>query len=107
EKRPVCRRHADRGHPKRIHPQFHPKRGDSCDAEGDPRRLRRRIAGTHFQFLFLTPRMIDIAPSSLAIIPGFNSIWSFFEKGGVFMIPLVVTSIAALAAIVYKILSLT
>lgn len=51
--------------------------------------------------------MIDIAPSSLAIIPGFNSIWSFFEKGGVFMIPLVITSIAALAAIVYKILSLT
>lgn len=38
--------------------------------------------------------------------PGFSSVWDFFEKGGIFMIPLVATSIVGLMAIVFKILSL-
>lgn len=38
---------------------------------------------------------------------GFQSVWDFFVKGGIFMIPLVITSIAGLMAIVFKFLSLT
>ncbi|GAA5122222.1 MotA/TolQ/ExbB proton channel family protein [Luteolibacter yonseiensis] len=42
----------------------------------------------------------------LAAIPGFDSVWGFFQKGGIFMIPLGITCIAGLMAIVYKFLSL-
>ncbi len=53
--------------------------------------------------------MIDfLDPAALAATPfsGFHSIWDFFQKGGIFMIPLLITSVAGLMAIVFKILSL-
>lgn len=52
--------------------------------------------------------MIDL-PASLAAtaFSGFQSVWDFFQKGGIFMIPLVLTSLIGLMAIVYKILSLS
>lgn len=50
--------------------------------------------------------MIEIA-TTLAAIPGFSSVWGFFQKGGIFMIPLGITCLAGLMAIVYKFLSLT
>lgn len=37
---------------------------------------------------------------------GFQSVWDFFHKGGVFMIPLIITSIVGLMAVVFKYLSL-
>jgi biopolymer transport protein ExbB len=45
--------------------------------------------------------------TTLAAIPGFDSVWAFFHKGGVFMIPLAITCLAGLMAIIYKFLSLT
>jgi len=46
----------------------------------------------------------------LAEVPGFHFIqaaWTFLQKGGVFMIPLGITSIAGMTAVLYKFLSLT
>ncbi len=43
--------------------------------------------------------------ASLSSIAG--SVWAFFEKGGIFMIPLGITCMAGLVAIIYKFLSLS
>ena len=42
--------------------------------------------------------MLEIFASSNAVtaFPGFDSVWGFFQKGGVFMIPLLATSVASL-----------
>lgn len=48
--------------------------------------------------------------SLLAEVPGFHFIqaaWTFLQKGGVFMIPLGITSIAGMTAVLYKFLSLS
>ena len=51
--------------------------------------------------------MTEILDSTLAAaFPGFKSVWGFFEKGGVFMIPLVITCMAGIVAVIYKFLSL-
>ncbi len=52
--------------------------------------------------------MTDL-PSLIAAnaFSGFNSVWDFFKQGGIFMIPLVITSLAGLMAVVFKFLSLT
>lgn len=39
-------------------------------------------------------------------IPGVDLVWEFLQKGGVFMIPLGITSVAGMMAILYKFLSL-
>lgn len=49
--------------------------------------------------------MIETA-NTLAAIPGLSSVWGFFHKGGVFMIPLAITCLAGLMAIIYKFLAL-
>lgn len=53
--------------------------------------------------------MIDISSSILAAneLGGFGTAWDFLHKGGVFMIPLGLTSIAGMMAILYKALSLS
>jgi biopolymer transport protein ExbB len=54
--------------------------------------------------------MIDLLDSTLAAAAspgGFKSIFGFFQKGGVFMIPLLITSVAGLMAVIFKALSLT
>jgi biopolymer transport protein ExbB len=38
---------------------------------------------------------------------GFQSIYGFFKQGGIFMIPLLITSVAGLMAVIFKALSLT
>jgi len=38
---------------------------------------------------------------------GFNNLWEFLQKGGIFMIPLGLTSIAGMMAILYKAMSLS
>lgn len=48
-----------------------------------------------------------IPPLASALTDALQHSWSFFHKGGIFMIPLVVTALAGLTAIVYKLLSLT
>jgi len=45
-------------------------------------------------------------PLAAAAFSGFSSVWDFFQKGGFFMIPLVITSIVGLMAVVFKFLSL-
>lgn len=52
--------------------------------------------------------MTDL-PSLLAAsaFSGFESVWDFFRKGGIFMIPLVITSLVGLMAVVFKFLSLS
>lgn len=52
--------------------------------------------------------MTDL-PSLLAAtaFSGFESIWDFFRKGGIFMIPLIITSLVGLMAVVFKFLSLS
>ena len=52
--------------------------------------------------------MTDL-PSLLAAtaFSGFDSVWDFFKKGGIFMIPLVITSLVGLMAVVFKFLSLS
>lgn len=53
--------------------------------------------------------MIDIFSRVLAAneLGGFGAAWDFLHKGGVFMIPLGLTSIAGMMAILYKALSLS
>lgn len=52
--------------------------------------------------------MIDPAlPLAATAFSGFDSVWDFFKQGGIFMIPLVMTCIVGLMAIVFKFLSLT
>lgn len=52
--------------------------------------------------------MTDL-PSLLAAtaFSGFDSVWDFFKKGGIFMVPLIITSLVGLMAVVFKFLSLT
>ncbi|MES2657011.1 MAG: MotA/TolQ/ExbB proton channel family protein [Verrucomicrobiota bacterium] len=50
----------------------------------------------------LLAHFIAAAPAN-----GFQTAWAFLEKGGLFMIPLAITSIAGLMAILYKFLSLS
>lgn len=52
--------------------------------------------------------MTELSDSLLAAtaFPGFKSVWDFFHKGGIFMIPLVITSVVGLMAVVFKFLSL-
>ncbi len=45
-------------------------------------------------------------PLAASAFTGFQSVWDFFQKGGIFMIPLVITSIVGLMAVVFKFLSL-
>ena len=45
-------------------------------------------------------------PLAASAFSGFQSVWDFFQKGGIFMIPLVITSIVGLMAVVFKFLSL-
>lgn len=42
-----------------------------------------------------------------AAFSGFDSVWDFFAQGGIFMIPLVITSLIGLMAVVFKLLALT
>ena len=53
--------------------------------------------------------MLEIfaCPPAVTAFRGFDSVWGFFHKGGIFMIPLLITSVAGLMAIIYKALSLT
>jgi biopolymer transport protein ExbB len=53
--------------------------------------------------------MIEILNQHLAFYPteGLQTTWEFLQKGGKFMIPLAVTSIAGTMAILYKFLSLS
>ncbi|NQX01848.1 MotA/TolQ/ExbB proton channel family protein [bacterium] len=53
--------------------------------------------------------MIDLSSNLLAANSngGFGATWDFFHKGGVFMIPLALASIAGTMAILYKALSLS
>ena len=53
--------------------------------------------------------MIDISSSILAAneLGGFGAAWDFLQKGGIFMIPLGLTSVAGMMAILYKALSLS
>ena len=53
--------------------------------------------------------MIDISSTILAANEsgGFGAAWDFLHKGGVFMIPLGLTSVAGMMAILYKALSLS
>jgi biopolymer transport protein ExbB len=53
--------------------------------------------------------MIEILAQTATNAPssGFESIGNFFRHGGIFMIPLAITSIAGLMAIMYKFLSLS
>ncbi len=53
--------------------------------------------------------MIEILNHHLAFNPNnsLQAIWEFFHKGGKFMIPLAVTSIAGTMAVLYKLLSLS
>lgn len=46
-------------------------------------------------------------PLAANAFSGFRSVWDFFEKGGIFMLPLILTSIVGLTAVVFKFLSLT
>lgn len=45
-------------------------------------------------------------PLIASAFSGFHSVWDFFEKGGLFMIPLGITCITGIAAMIYKSLSL-
>lgn len=53
--------------------------------------------------------MIDISSSILAAneVGGFGTAWDFLHKGGIFMIPLAITSVVGTMAILYKALSLS
>ncbi len=53
--------------------------------------------------------MIDISSSILAAnqLSGFGTAWDFLHNGGIFMIPLGLTSVAGMMAILYKALSLS
>ena len=53
--------------------------------------------------------MIEIVSHHLASIPsdGLQVTWDFLHKGGKFMIPLAITSVAGMMAILYKFLSLS
>lgn len=50
---------------------------------------------------------VAFAELSAALFPGYDSVWGFFHKGGIFMIPLLATSVAGLMAVAYKFLALT
>ncbi len=53
--------------------------------------------------------MIDISTNLLAVseTSGFSAAWDYFQKGGIFMIPLGLASIAGTMAILYKALALS
>ncbi|MEO8615660.1 MAG: MotA/TolQ/ExbB proton channel family protein [Luteolibacter sp.] len=53
--------------------------------------------------------MIEILNEHLAVNPtgGLQTTWEFLHKGGKFMVPLAITSIAGMMAILYKLLSLS
>ena len=53
--------------------------------------------------------MLEFSSLTLAAtdLTGIHIVWDFLEKGGVFMIPLGLTSIAGMMAILYKLLSLS
>ena len=53
--------------------------------------------------------MLESSSLTLAAanLTGINIVWEFLQKGGVFMIPLGITSVAGMMAILYKLLSLS
>lgn len=55
--------------------------------------------------------MLPLPPALIAALPSpvasFQAVWSFFERGGLFMIPLTLCSVVGMMAILYKFLSLT
>ncbi len=50
--------------------------------------------------------MTDLLALAATQTNGFQTAWEFLEKGGIFMIPLGITSVAGVMAILYKFLSL-
>lgn len=52
----------------------------------------------------LEPSIFTLAAADFT---GINIVWDFLEKGGIFMIPLGLTSVAGMMAILYKLLSLS
>jgi biopolymer transport protein ExbB len=55
--------------------------------------------------------MLAVPPALLAALPSptaaFHAVWAFFERGGLFMIPLGLCSVVGMMAILYKFLSLS
>src|SRR5690606_1857006 len=99
--------------PERFHLRCDPCGGHSPDARGGAPGTRRPAARIDLQLLFLIMILIPDPASAifqLAQTPGggdsLHGSFQFFATGGFFMLLLVLTSVVAMMAIVFKILTL-